>query len=64
MDAIINRLRIEDRIAFFQRNKFKFGGFIAGALGTFVFAMLMGVIYTGEPIDASPTPPEPVYQIL
>lgn len=44
------------------RNRAKIGGFIAGALGTLLLGLFVGVVYTGESAIAAHHPDEhPVY---
>ncbi|MEL7106202.1 MAG: hypothetical protein AAGM21_09800 [Pseudomonadota bacterium] len=61
MDAVISRLRIAERIEFFQQNTTKFAGFLAGALGTLVLSILFSVVYTGQGYGTAPDPVPQVY---
>ncbi len=54
MDAIVARLRIADRIAFFERNQARIGAFFAGAIGTLMVGLLFSVIYSGQGIWTAP----------
>lgn len=58
-------MRLYDRIPSVQdldRNHAKIGGFLAGAVGTLLLGLLIGVVYSGESAFASHHPDEsPVY---
>lgn len=58
MQAILRRLFDP---AFFERNGARIGGFVAGAMGTLMLALLFSVIYTGHGIGQEPPRPEIVY---
>lgn len=54
MQAILRRLPDAD---FFHRNRARFGGFVAGAVGTLLIGLLFSVIYTGHGIGQEPPRP-------
>ena len=57
MQSILTRLPDTD---FLHRNRARFGGFMAGAVGTLLIGLLFSVIYTGHGIGQEPPRPEMV----
>ncbi|MDJ1009484.1 MAG: hypothetical protein QNJ13_16855 [Paracoccaceae bacterium] len=57
MDAILRRLPDAD---YFHRNRARFGGFLAGAVGTLMAGLLIAVIYQGYGFGQTPPQPETV----
>lgn len=60
MDAILSRLPDHQ---WFERNKGKVTGLLAGTLGTTILTLFLVVAITGNPYGRELPPPEPVYII-
>ncbi len=58
MQAILRRIPSSDDIA---RHRAKIAGFAAGALGTIMLSLFVGVLYSGYGIFTDPEPGEVIY---